>query len=45
MQIKDEMIKNIEKNIDEIKNHIFIDFCKEVNVPNITYYEQNLWYV
>lgn len=45
MQKKDEKIKTIEENINEIKNRIFVDFCKEVNVPNITYYEQNLWYV
>ncbi|XP_070169774.1 structural maintenance of chromosomes protein 1A-like [Polyergus mexicanus] len=42
MQKKDETIKIIEQNINEIKNRVFVDFCEEVNVPDITNYEQNL---
>lgn len=33
--------KSIEKHINEIKNKIFYNFCKDINVPNISYYEKN----
>lgn len=45
MQERDKTIKTMENNINEIKNKVFVNFCKEVNVPDITYYEKSLWYV
>lgn len=33
--------KSMEKHINAIKNEIFVDFCKTINVPDISYYEKN----
>lgn len=34
-------ITEIEKHVDIIKNEIFVDFCKAIDMPNINYYEKN----
>ncbi|KAL0128334.1 hypothetical protein PUN28_003545 [Cardiocondyla obscurior] len=34
-------IKKVENNINAIKNEIFVEFCKDINVPDIEYYEKN----
>ncbi|XP_028048496.1 structural maintenance of chromosomes protein 1A [Monomorium pharaonis] len=41
MQKRDEEIKNTKKHINAIKDAIFVDFCKDINVPDISYYEEN----
>lgn len=34
-------ITKMEKHVNAIKDEIFVDFCKSINVPNISYYEKN----
>ena len=41
MQKRNEEIKNMEKYINSIKNEIFVDFCNDINVPDVNYYEKN----
>ncbi|KAG5331244.1 SMC1A protein, partial [Acromyrmex charruanus] len=41
MQKRNEEIKNVEKYINSIKNEIFVDFCNDINVPDVSYYEKN----
>jgi len=41
MQEKDEKIKDVKKHISMIEDDIFAHFCKDINVPNINYYEKN----
>lgn len=41
----DKEIENEKNDIDKIKNEIFMDFCKDNNLPDISYYENNVWYV
>lgn len=39
-----KQIKNtrkMKKHINAIKDEIFVDFCTAINVPNISYYEEN----
>lgn len=46
MQKTNESIRSIEEHIDAIRNEIFANFCKDINIPDISYYEKNnLWYV
>lgn len=41
MQKRDKQTKSLEKYVNAIKDDTFVDFCKDINVPNIRYYEQN----
>jgi len=41
IQERDKQIKNIEKYVKTIKDKIFVNFCKDINVPDISYYEKN----
>ncbi|XP_039303602.1 structural maintenance of chromosomes protein 1A isoform X2 [Solenopsis invicta] len=41
IQKRDKRIEKIKKRINAIKDVIFVDFCKDINVPNISYYEEN----
>ncbi|KYM93308.1 Collagen alpha-2(I) chain [Atta colombica] len=41
MQKRNKEIKNMEKYINSIKNEIFVDFCNDINVPDVNYYEKN----
>ncbi|XP_011872803.1 PREDICTED: structural maintenance of chromosomes protein 1A-like [Vollenhovia emeryi] len=41
VQNRDKDIKNQEKHVNAIKDQIFVNFCKDINVPNISYYEKN----
>lgn len=43
MQKRDKKTKNTEKHVNAIKDDIFVDFCKDINVPDIRYYEKNIW--
>lgn len=43
MQKRDKKTKNTEKHVNAIKDDIFVDFCKDINVPDIRYYEKNNW--
>ncbi|XP_024889323.1 structural maintenance of chromosomes protein 1A-like isoform X2 [Temnothorax curvispinosus] len=36
-----EKTKSMEKQVNAIKDKIFVDFCKNINVPDIDYYEKN----
>ncbi|XP_071568818.1 LOW QUALITY PROTEIN: structural maintenance of chromosomes protein 1A-like [Temnothorax nylanderi] len=36
-----EKTKSMEKQVNAIKDKIFVDFCKDINVPDIDYYEKN----
>lgn len=38
---RDRKIKSMEKQVNAIKDKIFVDFCKDINVPDIRYYEKN----
>lgn len=41
MRVTDKEIKDAEERIDAIEIKIFHDFCRDINVPDITYYEKN----
>jgi len=41
IQKRDKKIKSLEKHINAIKDEIFVDFCRDINVPDISYYEKN----
>lgn len=38
----EKKIKNEKNDIDKIENEIFMDFCKDNNLPNISSYENSL---
>lgn len=45
MQIRDEKLGNVQRHVFVIENKVFADFCRDINVPDINYYEKNhLWY-
>ncbi|XP_011704616.1 PREDICTED: structural maintenance of chromosomes protein 1A-like [Wasmannia auropunctata] len=41
MQERSEKVTSVERNVNAIKNNIFVDFCNDINVPDISYYEKN----
>lgn len=41
MQERNEEVKNLKICINEEKNKIFANFCNDINVPDISYYEKN----
>ncbi|XP_012228669.1 structural maintenance of chromosomes protein 1A-like [Linepithema humile] len=42
MQETNQNIKSIQEHIDTIRNEIFADFCEDINIPDISYYENKL---
>lgn len=41
MQKRNKEVKNLKICINEEKNKIFVNFCNDINVPDISYYEKN----
>lgn len=45
MQARNEKLENVKRHVSAIENSVFADFCRNINVPDIGYYEKNhLWY-
>lgn len=46
MKTKDEELENIKGDASAIEDIVFVDFCRDINLPDIRYYEKNhLWYL
>ncbi|XP_025156761.1 structural maintenance of chromosomes protein 1A-like isoform X2 [Harpegnathos saltator] len=43
MRARDKEIENVKRHISVVENSIFADFCKDINVPDISYYGNHLW--
>lgn len=41
IQKGEKKIKNMEKHVKAVKAKVFVEFCKDINVPDIDYYEKN----
>ncbi|XP_020277479.1 structural maintenance of chromosomes protein 1A-like [Pseudomyrmex gracilis] len=41
IQEKDEQIGELQKRVRLIENEVFADFCRDIDVPDIDYYEKN----